>query len=235
MKVADFSEGVHVPQGKNSWIAVNLDESLKTTGFSKVSVVKHCIPSFESCRNRNTRSSFSKKQSRKSMNLEQLKAIQAPIKEKYRTEPNSAMVTIRSHGIVDVNQQHCTIRSHSGTIRAGLHPSAGGTPDDACSAELLLESLVACAGVTFSAVATNMGIEILACRIEAEGDMDFRGTLGVDRAAPVGLTGIRLKFQMESDADIATLDKLVSLTERYCVIYQTLIKGIPIATQRVSN
>ena len=85
------------------------------------------------------------------------------------------------------------------------------------------------------AVATNMGIEILACRIEAEGDMDFRGTLGVDRAAPVGLTGIRLKFQMESNADIATLDKLVSLTERYCVIYQTLIKGIPIATQSLSN
>jgi len=166
------------------------------------------------------------------MNLEQLRAIQAPIKELYRTEPTSALVTIRSHGTVDVAKQHCSIESHSGTIRAGLHPAAGGIPEDACSAELLLESLVACAGVTFSAVATNMAIEIQSCRIEAEGDMDFRGTLGVDRTAPVGLTAIRLKFQVESSAEPSTLDKLVSLTERYCVVYQTLIKGISVSTQR---
>jgi len=166
------------------------------------------------------------------MNIEQLRALQAPIKEQYRTEPTSALVTIRSRGAVDVANQHCSIQSHSGTIRAGLHPAAGGIPEDACSAELLLESLVACAGVTFSAVATNMAIEIQSCRIEAEGDMDFRGTLGVDRSAPVGLTAIRLKFQIESSAEPASLDKLVSLTERYCVIYQTLIKGVSISTQR---
>lgn len=166
------------------------------------------------------------------MNLDQLRAVQTPIKDKYRTDPVSALVTIRSSGILDVPNQHCSIKSHAGTVRAGLHPAAGGTEADACSAELLLESLVACAGVTLSAVATNMGIEVRSCRIQAEGDMDFRGTLGVDRAAPVGLTAIRLKFQIDSSADIATLDKLVNLTERYCVIYQTLIKGVSVAAER---
>ena len=166
------------------------------------------------------------------MNVDQLKAVQAPLKDKYRTDPASASVTIRSHGIVDVSNQHCSIESHAGSIRAGLHPAAGGTDADACSAELLLESLVACAGVTLSAVATNMGIEVRSCKIEAEADMDFRGTLGVDRVAPVGLTAIRLKFQIESNAESATLDKLVNLTERYCVIYQTLIKGVSIAAKR---
>ncbi len=166
------------------------------------------------------------------MNVDQLKAVQAPLKDKYRTDPASALVTIRSQGIVDVPTQHCSIKSHAGTIRAGLHPAAGGTDADACSAELLLESLVACAGVTLSAVATNMGIEVRSCKIEAEADMDFRGTLGVDRVAPVGLTAIRLTFQIDSSADAATLDKLVNLTERYCVIYQTLIKGVSIAAKR---
>lgn len=166
------------------------------------------------------------------MNVDQLKAVQAPLKDKYRTDPAAASVTIRSHGIVDVSNQHCSIESHAGSIRAGLHPAAGGTDADACSAELLLESLVACAGVTLSAVATNMGIEVRSCKIEAEADMDFRGTLGVDRVAPVGLTAIRLTFQIDSSADAATLDKLVNLTERYCVIYQTLIKGVSIAAKR---
>lgn len=166
------------------------------------------------------------------MNVDQLKAIQAPIKDQYRIDPTSAMVTIRSEGRVEVSDQHCVIQSHAGTIRAGLHPAAGGTEDDACSAEILLESLVACAGVTFGAVATNMGIDIRSCTIEAEGNMDFRGTLGVERTAPVGLTAIRLNFRIESSAESATLDKLVSLTERYCVIYQTLIKGVSVMTAR---
>ena len=164
------------------------------------------------------------------MNLDQLKAIQAPIKEKFRIDPASALVTIRTEGKVDASNQHCVIQSHAGKIRAGLHPAAGGTEADACSAELLLESLVACAGVTLSAVATNMGIDVQTCTIEAEGDMDFRGTLGVERTAPVGLTAIRLNFRIESSAESATLDKLVSLTERYCVIYQTLIKGVQCST-----
>ena len=164
------------------------------------------------------------------MNIDQLKSVQAPLKDKYRSVPESALVTIRSNGWVDVANQHCSIRSHAGNIQAGLHPAAGGTPQDACSAELLLESLVACAGVTFSAVATNMQIEIASCEIHAEGDMDFRGTLGVDRTAPVGLTAIRLRFKIDSQADAVTIAKLISLTERYCVIYQTLIKGVSIST-----
>ena len=167
------------------------------------------------------------------MNLDQLKAVQAPIKDKYRTDPETASVTIRSSGIVDVSNQHCSIKSHAGTVRAGLHPAAGGNEADACSAELLLESLVACAGVTLSAVATNMGIEVRSCKIQAEGDMDFRGTLGIDRAAPVGLTAIRLKFQIDSSAEEATLDKLVNLTERYCVIYQTLKSSPNLTVSRV--
>ena len=164
------------------------------------------------------------------MKLDELKAIQGPIKDKYRNDPASACVTIRSVGSVDVPNQHCTITSDAGTIRAGLHPAAGGSSSDACSAEMLLESLVACAGVTFAAVATNMSVSVRSCKIQAEGDMDFRGTLGVDRAAPVGLIGIRLQFQIDSDAEPADLEKLISLTERYCVIYQTLTKGVPIVT-----
>ncbi|MEQ1827238.1 MAG: OsmC family protein [Pirellula sp.] len=160
------------------------------------------------------------------MNSEQLKATQAPIKERYKLDPNSAIVTMQTHGTVDLANQHCWIDSYAGRIRAGLHPAAGGTEADACSAELLLESLVACAGVTFSAVATNMGIPVRSCRIEAQGDMDFKGTLGVDRTAPVGLTAVRLLFQIDSEASQETIDKLISLTERYCVIYQTLSKGV---------
>jgi len=160
------------------------------------------------------------------MNIEQLKAIQTPLKDRYRTEPTSALVTIRTQGKIDVKNQHCRIDSFAGTIRAGLHPAAGGTDADACSANLLLESLVACAGVTLSAVATSMDIEVRECQILAEADMDFRGTLGVDRSAPVGLTAVRLFFHVDSDADSASIAKLISLTERYCVIYQTLQTGV---------
>ena len=169
------------------------------------------------------------------MNVDQLKAIQSPIKDKYRTDPESGLVTIRSRGQVDVANQHCSIQSFSGKVRAGLHPAAGGTADDACSAELLLESLVACAGVTFSAVATNMGVVVENCSIEAEGDMDFRGTLGVDRSAPVGLTAIRLLFKVDSPAEGVVIDKLIGLTERYCVIYQTLIRGVAVSAQVISH
>jgi uncharacterized OsmC-like protein len=164
------------------------------------------------------------------MNSEQLKSIQAPIKERYRADPSSACVTLRVLGNVDIRSQQCSIDSFAGTVRAGLHPAAGGVSTDACSAELLLESLVACAGVTLSAVATSMGVEIRSCYILAEGDLDFRGTLGVDRTVPVGLTGIRLAFNIESDAVSSVVDKLIDLTERYCVIYQTLKQGVAITT-----
>ncbi len=162
------------------------------------------------------------------MDLETLKATQTPIKERYRTDASSAIVTLRAKGIVVPNEQQCFVLSFAGEVRAGLHPAAGGSVRDACSAEMLLESLVACAGVTLGAVATNMSIEIRRCEIEAIGSMDFRGTLGVDRTAPVGLTGIRLQFSIDSAASEESLAKLISLTERYCVIYQTLKAGVPI-------
>lgn len=161
------------------------------------------------------------------MNLEELKAKQLPIKDRYKHTPSDAMVELHATGKVLVHEQQCLIQTHAGQARAGLHIAAGGTGDDACSGEMLLEALVACAGVTFSAVATNMSLSIKSCNIDAKAKMDFRGTLGVDRTAPVGLTELELNFQIESDATPETIDKLVQLTERYCVIYQTLKSGIP--------
>jgi len=167
------------------------------------------------------------------MKTEELKAIQSPLKDAYRIEPAKALVTMRAEGKVELSGQVCSVLSHAGLVRAGLHKAAGGPGAEACSGELLLESLVACAGVTFSAVATNMALLVRGCKIVAEGDMDFRGTLGIDRIVPVGLTGVRLMFQVDSDLDQATVDKLVSLTERYCVIYQTLLKGVPSITSSI--
>ncbi|MFN7289582.1 MAG: OsmC family protein [Pirellula sp.] len=161
------------------------------------------------------------------MNLEELRSKQLPIKDRYKQSPADALVDLRASGRVLVNDQQCLIDTHAGSSRAGLHIAAGGTGDDACSGEMLLEALVACAGVTFSAVATNMSLPIKSCEIVAKAKMDFRGTLGVDRAAPVGLTELELVFQIESDATPESIDKLIQLTERYCVIYQTLKNGIP--------
>lgn len=164
------------------------------------------------------------------MNLQELKAIQAPLKENYRTYPDNAIVRLRAVGEAKVTQQQCVVSSPRGTITAGLHPAAGGGGDDACSVELLLESLVSCAGVTLAAVATNMELQIRSCQIQAIGTMDFRGTLGVDRSAPVGLTAIELEFMIESSEPLESIEKLVTLTERYCVIYQTLRAGTSVQT-----
>lgn len=165
------------------------------------------------------------------MKSEELKAVQAPLKDGYRENPESAIVTMRAEGLVEVAGQACTLNSFAGTVRAGLHEAAGGSGAEACSGELLLESLVACAGVTFAAVATNMDLAVRSCKIVAEGEMDFRGTLGIDRNVPVGLTSVRLVFQVDSDLEEATLNKLIGLTERYCVIYQTLLKGVSAVSQ----
>jgi len=162
------------------------------------------------------------------MKSEELKAVQAPLKQGYREDPERAVVTMRAEGVVEVAGQACTLKSFAGKVRAGLHEAAGGSGAEACSGELLLESLVACAGVTFSAVATNMDLAIRSCRIVAEGQMDFRGTLGIDRNVPVGLTSVRLIFQVDSDLEDATRNKLISLTERYCVVYQTLLNGVAV-------
>ena len=164
------------------------------------------------------------------MNAEELRAVQAPIKEQYKSDPQSAIRTMSVTGSIQPNQT-CRLETAAGPVDAGLHPAAGGSGDDACSGDMLLEALVACAGVTFSAVATAMEIPIDHASVTAEGDLDFRGNLGVARDVPIGFSDIRLKFDVKSAAPQEKIDKLVQLTERYCVIYQTLKQPMEIATQ----
>ncbi|MES1183773.1 MAG: OsmC family protein [Myxococcales bacterium] len=156
------------------------------------------------------------------MNVEELRAAQAPLKARYKNDPASAQVTLHGRGSVDVPQQLCLVETFLGTTPAGLHPATGGDGKSACSADLLLQALVACAGVTLGAVATSMGITVRSGRISAAGEVDFRGTLGVSREAPVGFKRITLGFELDTDANPASLAKLLELTERYCVVYQTL-------------
>ena len=168
------------------------------------------------------------------MNAEELRAVQAPIKEKYKSNPESAVQTMTVTGIVQHNLT-CRLDTAAGPVDAGLHPAAGGSGEEACSGDMLLEALVACAGVTFSAVATAMEIPIDQASITAEGDLDFRGTLGVARDVPIGFSAIRLKFDVQSAARQEKIDKLVQLTERYCVIYQTLRQPMEISTNLSLN
>jgi uncharacterized OsmC-like protein len=153
---------------------------------------------------------------------DELRTIQAPLKERYREDPESAVVTLAADGDLDGDGLTCSVRTGRALVEAGLHPATGGDGLAACSGDLLLEALVACAGVTLRAVATALEVPIRSGRVHAEGDIDFRGTLGVDRAAPVGFRAIRVSFDLETDADEATVDKLLELTERYCVVHQTL-------------
>ena len=156
------------------------------------------------------------------MNSEQLKAKQAPLKARYKEEPQTAQVTMHASGTLGSDTITCDVASPSGAIEAGLHPLAGGQEDWACSGEMLLQSLVACAGVTLKAVATALEIPLRGGRVIAEGDMDFRGTLGVSKETPIGFQQVRLRFELDSDASPEQKQKLLALTERYCVIYQTL-------------
>jgi uncharacterized OsmC-like protein len=156
------------------------------------------------------------------MNAEQLRALQAPIKQRYRDAPESARVPARAECRLDPDDVACTVTAWHGETRAGLHPAAGGSGEFACSADMLLEALVACAGVTLRAVATAMSIPLRGGRVIAEGHWDARGTLGIDRAVPVGLTDIALRFELDADAPADKLARLVETTERYCVILQTL-------------
>ncbi len=164
------------------------------------------------------------------MNSEQLKALQAPLKEKYRQHPESAVITLKAEGTVGEGIS-CKVSTGKALIDAGLHPATGGTGLLACSGDLLLEALVACAGVTLRAVATAIGIEISNGSIRAEGDLDFKGTLGVSKEVPVGFQAIRLIFNVESNATAEQLESLGKLTERYCVVYQTLVKGTSMRTE----
>ena len=156
------------------------------------------------------------------MDAAELRALQAPLKQRYRDSPQAALVTARAEATLDPDAVACSIPALHHTVTAGLHPATGGDGSQACSADMLLEALVACAGVTLRAVATAMGIPVRAGKVIAEGVWDARGTLGVDRAAPVGLTGITLRFEIDADTDAAKLARLIETTERYCVIYQTL-------------
>lgn len=156
------------------------------------------------------------------MDAEQLRALQAPLKQQYRDRPEAARVTSAATARIADDGITCMVDGWLGQTAAGMHPAAGGDGSQACSADMLLESLAACAGVTMKSVATAMGVSLQEVRIEAEGDWDARGTLGVDRETPVGLTAIRLRFVVNADADDATIERLIRTTERYCVIFQTL-------------
>lgn len=156
------------------------------------------------------------------MNAEELRAAQAPLKARYRTEAAAALVTLTASGIPDAPSQVCRVETQLGVVEAGLHSATGGDGSKACSGDMLLQALVACAGVTLGAVATAMGIDVRSGRIWAEGELDFRGTLGVSREAAVGFKIVRLHFDVETNAEPAAHQKLIELTERYCVVYQTL-------------
>src|SRR6202034_3765533 len=156
------------------------------------------------------------------MDAAELRATQAPIKDRYKSDPGAAMITLKAKGSIDQDGIACKVETGQALAIAGLHPASGGSGAELCSGDMLLEALVACAGVTLKAVATSMGIELRSGKVAAEGDLDFRGTLGVDKQAPVGFTDIRLKFELDTDASQDQLDTLLKLTERYCVVLQSL-------------
>jgi len=156
------------------------------------------------------------------MNAEELRALQAPLKDRYRDDPQAARITLTARGALDDAQIACKVETGRALAVAGLHPATGGSGLELCSGDMLLEALVACAGVTLKAVATALGIAVRSGEVYAEGDLDFRGTLGVDKLAPVGFSDIRLRFTVDADATSDQLDTLMKLTERYCVVFQTL-------------
>jgi uncharacterized OsmC-like protein len=162
------------------------------------------------------------------MDGNELRAMQAPIKQRYKDDPNAAVVTLKAKGTLDDQNIACKLETGRALAAAGLHPATGGSGMELCSGDMLLEALVACAGVTLKAVATALDIPLKSGRVAAEGDLDFRGTLGVAKDAPVGFREIRLRFELDTDAAQEKLDQLLKLTERYCVVYQTIKSGPPV-------
>src|SRR5690242_15039685 len=158
------------------------------------------------------------------MDTEELRALQQPLKDAYRSDPASAVITLRARGELGTEEVSCSVATGRALAVAGLHPATGGDGSLACSGDMLLQALVACAGVTLRAVAASLGIDVPSGTVHAEGDLDFRGTLAVDREAQVGFTAIRLSFDLQTDADHEKLATLLKLTERYCVVYQTLAR-----------
>ena len=167
------------------------------------------------------------------MNAEDLKAAQAPLKEQYRQSPRAAWVTLRAQGRIG-RSVTCTVETAKGEVEAGLHPATGGSGESACSGDMLLQALAACAGVTLSAIATALGIGLREASVLAEGDLDFRGTLGVAKEAPVGFQNLRLQFRLDTDASEDQLATLLRLTERYCVVAQTLAQRPALSIIRAS-
>ena len=166
--------------------------------------------------------------------MDDLRAVQAPFKERYRSEPDAALITLKAEGRIG-GQVTCSIQTGRALVEAGLHPATGGTGTLACSGDMLLEALAACAGVTMAAVATSIGVELRSATVRAEGDLDFRGTLGVAKDVPVGFQRIRLEFELDTDASAEQLATLRRLTERYCVVYQTLRQAPPIAVSLIGQ
>ena len=157
-----------------------------------------------------------------------LRALQAPIKERYKADPKAGFITLHAKGTLDDANIACKVETGRALAVAGLHPATGGSGMELCSGDMLLEALVACAGVTLKAVATAIDIPLKSGTVFAEGDLDFRGTLGVAKEAPVGFAQIRLRFDLDTDAAADKLDQLLKLTERYCVVYQTIRSGPPV-------
>ncbi len=164
------------------------------------------------------------------MERDALRALQAPLKDRYRTEPEAAVVTLRATGSLD-DDVTCSVETGRALVRAGLHPATGGNGIAICSGDMLLQALVACAGVTLGAVSTSLGIAVKDARLVAEGDLDFRGTLGVARDVPVGFRAIRLSIDLDTTASAEEQAKLVALTERYCVVFQTIAGGCPVTVR----
>ena len=162
------------------------------------------------------------------MDANELRAMQAPIKERYRSDPQAAVITLKARGTLDDGKIACKVETGRALQAAGLHPATGGSGLELCSGDMLLEALVACAGVTLKAVAIALDIPLKSGQVSAEGELDFRGTLGVAKDAPVGFREIRLRFELDTDAAQDKLDQLLKLTERYCVVYQTIKAGPPV-------
>ncbi len=159
------------------------------------------------------------------MDSDTLKAAQAPLKQRYREDAESALVTMTASGTLDGDGVSCSVQTGRALVEAGLHPAGGGDGSFACSGDMLLQALVACAGVTLRAVATSMGVQVRSGTVRAEGDLDFRGTLGVDKSAPVGFRDIRISFELDTAAEPDTVATLIRLTERYCVVLQTITRA----------
>jgi len=165
------------------------------------------------------------------MDAGELRAMQAPIKDRYKSDPKAAFITLKAKGTLDESNIACKVETGRALAVAGLHPATGGSGLELCSGDMLLEALVACAGVTVKAVATALDIPLKSGKVSAEGDLDFRGTLGVAKDAPVGFAKIRLRFDLDTEASQEKLDQLLKLTERYCVVYQTIKSGPPVDVQ----